>query len=144
MTLRTLARLAIATMLLHGTAPAARAQAPSAAPAWPSTPAAALVKAWISAVSAGTDSAYRAFASRYVEDPSNPSMIETSVANLRNVRERTGGLDVQRIAASSDRSMVIEAITRGSQRRYRLTYDIGRRPDGSVFIDGVQPAPMSP
>ena len=114
------------------------AQAPAAQThfAFPNTPAAKQLQAWLAAFSSGDRATIQAFVQK-VMTPGTPSnFVEQTI----EMRSQMGGLDFQRVEESTDDRIVAIAQTRISRERLRITVEVDAAEPHRIAQISLDPA----
>lgn len=131
------ARLLITTVALAASAATAKAQAP----AIPDSPAGAVVKAYLTAVTSGRDADIAAFVRLAAEDPADAQERAMRTQRTKGIASGSGGftlLAIERVDASG----FVGRVKSGKGEELRLSMEFGKRPDGTLFVDGVSLEPV--
>ncbi len=130
--------VAVAAALAVLNAPRLAAQAPAAQAhfAFPNTPAARQLQAWLAAFTSGDRATIQAFVQK-VMTPGTPSnFVDQTIA----MRSQMGGLDFQGVEESTDDRFVAIAQTRNGRERLRITVEVDAAEPHRIAEISLDPA----
>ncbi|MGA2018919.1 MAG: serine hydrolase domain-containing protein, partial [Opitutaceae bacterium] len=118
--------------------PRLAAQAPAArAPfAFPNTPAARQLQAWLAAFTSGDRATIQAFVQKVMTPGTPTNFVEQTIA----MRSQTGGLDFQRVEESTEDRIVAMAQTRVGRERLRITVEVDAAEPHRIAQISLDPA----
>ena len=133
-----IAGIAIAAGLAVLNVPRLAAQAPAAQThfAFPNTPAAKQLQAWLAAFTSGDRATIQAFVQKVMATGTPSNFVDQTI----QMRSQMGGLDFQRVEESTDDRIVAIAQTRISRERLRITVEVDAAEPHRIAQISLDPA----